>query len=115
MSKKQSYLFRGTKGDIVRIARSLPQKGEDLLSQGWKDISHPKQAGTGHYTYMDPETGVKVRFDEAVSGKQGFEGKDHYHILNPNKKGRRDKYLDVDGNVCNSGSRESHILPKGRK
>ena len=94
MSKPISYTYTGTKGHIVAIAASLPQTGEGLLSRGWEDISHPKQAEHGSFTFRDPTTGLRVRYDKATPGKQGFSGKDHYHILNPDAHDSSDMYLD---------------------
>jgi hypothetical protein len=48
---------------------------------------------------------------KAQTGKQGFSGKDHYHILNPDPHDSSDMYLDKNGNPCSRGSKESHILP----
>lgn len=112
MSKGLSYTFTGTKGDIVATAASLPKTGDGLLSKGWEDISHPKQAEQGSFTYRDPSTGLKIRYDKAQPGKLGFSGKNHYHILNPNAHDSSDMYLDKNGNPCSRGSKESHILPK---
>ena len=98
---------------VIRIASSLPKTGEELLSQGWKDISHPKQAENGSFTYEDSNTGLRIRFDEAVPDAPGFLGKNHYHIFNPDAHSNRDLYLDRDGNPCARGSRGSHILPQG--
>ncbi|RTE06441.1 hypothetical protein EJQ19_22930 [Paenibacillus whitsoniae] len=52
-----------------------------------------------------------VRFDPGKEGAPGFEGKDHYHIDNPNKTGRLDYYLDKNGNPVVKGSKPSHVLP----
>ena len=111
MSKSLSYKYTGTKGDIVAIASSLPKTGDGLLLKGWEDISHPKQAEQGSFTYRNPTTGLRIRFDKAKPGRSGFSGMDHYHILNPNAKDSSDMYLDKNGNPCSRGSKESHILP----
>ncbi len=111
MSKGLSYNFSGTKGDVVAIANSLPQNGAGVESQGWKDISHPDQAAHGHYTYEDPKTGLRIRYDTPTPGASGFAGKDHFHILNPNATGNSDLYLDKYGNPVRKNSKASHILP----
>ncbi len=115
MSKGLSYQYTGTKGDIVAIAASLPSTGEGLLAKGWVEVSHPAQAASGHYTYKNPSTGLRIRYDEPNPGAAGFAGKDHFHILNPNATGTRDMYLDKDGNPVKKNSRASHILPKENK
>ena len=113
MSKGMSYAFSGTKGYIVSVAASLPKTGDKLVAQGWKEISHPQQAANGSHTYEDPNTGLRIRYDEPVAGASGVAGKDHYHILKPNAQSNKDRYLDKDGNPVPKGSKASHILPKG--
>ncbi len=113
MSKPLSYKYTGTKGHIVSVAGSLPQTGQGLKDKGWEEISRPQQAASGHHTYKEPSTGLRIRYDEPVPGANGFAGKDHYHILNPNVTGTRDMYLDKNGNPVKKNSRASHILPKG--
>ena len=115
MSKGPSYYYSGTKGDIIATASSLPENGNTLISQGWKDISHPRQAQAGSHTYEDPVTGLRIRFDEAKPGAKGYAGKDHYHILNPNATGSKDLYLDKNGNPVAKNSKATHILPKKGK
>ena len=113
MSKPLSYKYTGTKGHIVAIAHDLPQTGQDLIANGWVEISHPEQAASGHHTYKEPSTGLRIRYDEPTKGAEGFAGKDHYHILNPNATGNKDMYLDKNGNPVKKNSKASHILPKG--
>ncbi len=114
MSKGYSYLYTGTKGHIIAVASSLPENNQQLISEGWIDISHPKQASSGHYTYKEPSTGLRIRFDKAKSGATGFAGKNHYHIFNPDATSTKDMYLDAKGNPVSKNSKSSHILP-GRK
>lgn len=90
------------------VASSLPQTGAGLLAQGWKDISHPEQAKHGSFTYEDPSTGLRVRYDTPKPGTSGFAGQDHYHILNPDAHDSSDMYLDRNGDPCARGSRVSH-------
>ncbi len=113
--KNPAYNYSGTKEDIVATASNLPEHGSTLVSQGWKDISHSKQAVAGSHTYEDPSTGLRIRFDEAKPGEKGYAGKNHYHILNPNATGSKDLYLDKDGNPVAKNSKASHILPKKGK
>lgn len=112
MSKGLSYIYTGTKGHIVAIASNLPQTGQGLIDMGWEEISHPAQAASGHHTYKEPSTGLRIRYDEPTPGVEGFAGKDHFHILNPNATGSRDMYLDKNGNPVKKNSKASHILPK---
>ena len=113
MSKSLSYHYAGTKGHIVSVAENLPKTGAGLVKRGWEEISHPAQKKSGHHTYREPSTGLRIRFDKAEAGRNGFAGKNHYHILNPNATGSRDMYLDKNGKPVKKNSRASHILPKG--
>ncbi len=115
MSKGSSYNYSGTKGHIVEIAHNLPQTGDGLLSEGWEETSHPAEIASGHHVYKEPSTGLTIRYDEPIPGANGFAGKDHFHIVNPNGTGTKDKYLDANGNPVARGSKASHILPKGDK
>ena len=110
--KNPGYKYSGTKEDIAATASTLPEHGSTLVSQGWKDISHPNQAAAGSHTYEDPSTSLRVRFDEAKPGGNGYAGKNHYHILNPDATGPKDLYLDKDGNPVAKNAKASHILPK---
>lgn len=112
MSKPLSYEYSGTKGHIVSVASSLPSSGNSLLSQGWEEISHPKQAAAGSHTYKETSTGLRIRYDEPTPGASGFSGKSHYHIMNPDAHGVHDMYLDKHGNPVPKNSAASHILPK---
>ena len=115
MSKAPSYHYSGTKGDIISTASNLPADGSTLVSQGWEEISHPRQAEAGSHIYEDPSTGLRIRFDEAAPDAKGYAGKNHYHILNPNATGSKDLYLDKNGNPVAKNSKASHILPKKGK
>ena len=110
MSKSLSYNYSGTKGHIVSVASSLPSSASTLLSQGWEDISDPRGAATGHHTYRETTTGLRIRFDRGTPGANGFAGRNHYHILNPNAHNSRDMYLDSQGNPVPKNSKKSHIL-----
>ena len=113
MSKGLSYSYSGTKGDIVNIAGSLPNDPKPLLDDTWQDITPAAAKGKGHMLLQDEETGLRIRFDEGEPGANGFKGKNHYHILNPDATGNSDLYLDKNGNPVRKGSKQSHILPKG--
>ena len=64
-------------------------------------------------TFHDPATNLDIRFDKGDPTKNGFAAKDHYHVENPNKTGKMDAYLDIDGNPVPKGSKASHIFPNG--
>ncbi|WP_259392312.1 hypothetical protein [Paenibacillus thiaminolyticus] len=91
---------------------NLPKDPKELINNGWKDTTPEGMAkNTSSREYIDPVTGMKVRFDPGKPGANGFEGKDHYHIHNPNSTGKNDYYLDVKGNPVAKGSKASHIIP----
>lgn len=113
MSKDLSYLYTGTKGHIVDVASSLPSNPQKLINSGWEDVSHPDQAKAGSFTYREKSSGLKNRLDKGVPGKNGFRGKNHYHILNPDATGNSNLYLDKFGNPVKKNSKQSHILPEG--
>lgn len=113
MSKDNCYHYSGTKGHIVDVASSLPSNPQQLLDSGWEDVSHPQQAASGSFTFKEKSSGLRVRFDKGVPGANGFRGKDHYHILNPNATGNSDLYLDKEANPVRKNSKKSHILPNG--
>lgn len=90
------------------IDPTLPEN--PFTEENWEDISHLKEKSKGHHTFKDKKTGKIIRFDEGKSGKPGHKAYDHYHIMNPNStKGKRDKYLDSEGNPVGKGSEASHI------
>jgi len=84
------------------------------LTQGWEEISHPSAIQLGHRTFRNPKTGETIRFDKGRPEKPGFEAKDHYHRLNPNRTSKRDRYLDLNGNPVAKGSDSSHLIPRSR-
>jgi hypothetical protein len=113
MSKGLSYKYTGTKGHIIATASNLPQTGQGLVNSGWEEISHSAQAASGHHTYKEPATGLRIRYDEPNPKAKGFAGKNHFHILNPNATSSKDMYLDKNGNPVKKNSKASHIVPKG--
>lgn len=90
---------------------ALPANPDDLLQQGWEEISHPDAAAAGHRTFRNKETGMVIRAEKGEPGEPGNQGVDHYHVYNPSKTGRRDLYLDKNGRPVSKGSDDSHILP----
>lgn len=135
MSKEVSGLFKGTSGEKNNaikidsvgksgktdsqikneanlIISSLPKNPSTLLKIGWTETTPTKmKQNTDSQTFHDTKTGFNIRFDKGATGANGFKGKDHYHIENPNAIGKGDKYLDKNGNPCAKGSKASHIIP----
>ena len=104
-----------TRGDIVAIIRSLPPKPDTKFLEEYDDITHPEKAkNSKNKEYLHKRTGLKVRFDPATPGAPGFNGKDHYHVKNPNNPQEKDEifWLDKDGNPMRKNSKASHIIPK---
>lgn len=91
------------------IDPTLPK--DPFNDKNWEDISHPKEKSKGHHTFKDKKTGKIIRLDEANPVEHGHKAYNHYHIINPNSKGKRDKYLDPAGNPVAKGSNASHIYP----
>lgn len=105
-----------TAGNVGRQAGStspsLPAKPDDLVTQGWKETTHPGEAVNGRRVFINPKTGQTIEFDKGRSGEPGWRGQDHYHVRNPNATGRNDKYLDREGHPVPNGSKRSHIPPE---
>ncbi len=129
MCKGISELYEGTKGGsgengnnsssgnsikekAANIAQSLPKDPDKLLETGWQETTHPEMRDKSNSRdFFDPSTEITVRFDKGKPEAPGFRGKNHYHIENPNRTGKRDFYLDKDGNPVPKGSDASHIIP----
>ncbi len=110
-SKPDSYLFTGTHGQLVSIIQTLAVTPPSKLGDNWEDISPPKQKlNSNRTTYKDKNTGLEIVFDKKTPGSPGYKGTNHYHIKNPNMTGDKDRYLDINGNPCAKGSKESHIV-----
>lgn len=90
---------------------NLPANPDDLLQQGWEEITYPDAAAEGHRTFRNKETGLVIHADKGEPGKSGFRGRDHYHIDNPNRTDKRDYYLDRNGRPVAKGSKPSHVPP----
>ena len=89
---------------------------EDLISQGWEDVTHPTaRERTENRELVNPETGTRVRFDKGRPGANGWEGRDHYHVHNPEATSRHDEYLDINGNPVRRNSKPSHIAAEDFK
>ena len=89
----------------------LPENPDDLLKAGWEETSHPSAAAKGHRSFTNPETSQKMRFDKGKPGEPGWEGRDHYHVENPNHTNRHDQCLDKNGNPVGNHSIPSHLEP----
>jgi len=113
MSKGYGYHYTGTIGHIVAVASKLPKDPTKLLNNGWEDITHPDAKDTGHMLLKETSTGLRIGFDKGVPGANGFKGKDHYHIFNPDATSNKDLYLDKFANPTKKGSKNSHVLPEG--
>ena len=108
----QIAVFRSAAESLtVDVARGLPNKADDLLKQGYKDVSHPDAAKAGHRDFLNPTTGDRVRFDQGKPGESGYKGQDGWHRYNPNSTGKPDMYLDKNGNPCARGCEASHLFP----
>ena len=108
-------LFNGTAGynaEVKRLINTLPKNPDTLIQQGWREITHASvlSKGVNPRIFIEPKTGLTVHFDKARANKPGFEGKDHYHVRNPNSTGKKDYYLDKEGNPVPAGSKKSHIV-----
>ena len=92
----------------------VPDSLDDLIKNGWKDIT-PKDMiyNTRSKTFSKGEWTIRV--DKAQKNANGYRGKDHYHILNPNSTGKLDYYLDKNGKPVAKNSKASHIIPERRK
>jgi len=97
--------------DAADWIKQLPKDPQELLDQGWRDVTDPSMKNRSEF--RDPQTGRKVVFDKGVSGATGYKGVDHYHVYNPSGNGSDStKYLDKNGNVVRDGSNPSHIFPQ---
>lgn len=113
MSKKTAYQFFGTVGDIIDLIKSLPPTPNQGFLKEWNEFII-KNVGERILPreFYHKLTKLRVRFDAAREGAPGFEGKDHWHIYNPFTTGKKDTYLDKDGNPVKHGSGSSHIIPE---
>ena len=109
-NKKAQEGAEKNKQDSEVGKNELPKNPDDLINKGWKEVTDPRNK-SGSREFENPQTGEKVRFDPGKQGANGWEGKDHYHRVNPNSTGQKDYYLDVDGNPVPKGSKPSHIPP----
>lgn len=80
----------------------------EQLSSDWEETTH-QQNQSGSRNFRNEKTNEEIRFDPGKEGKSGWEGKNHWHRLNPNRTNKMDEYLDRFGNVVPRGSGPSHI------
>lgn len=110
MSKGNSGYFHNTKGYIIDIISSLPPNPNKLVKRGWIETTNPSQAeNSSSRSFVEPKSGIKVRFDAGKEGSPGLRGKDHYHVENPNSTCKGDKYLTKDGEPTQK-ILQAHIL-----
>lgn len=95
----------------------LPEDPNELIKQGWKDVTHPdKKKNHNGSTYFNEKTKQKVNFDYGDDKLTGYKRKNHYHWKNNSFTSKKiDYYYDKYGNVCGKGSDNSHILPINKK
>ena len=98
------------KKNIVKVIKQLPKNPNELLKQGWVEITHEKAAQNSNSRDFVNQDGVKIRFDIAVPGAKGFKSVDHYHVINPQGTSKQDMYLDKNGNATHKNSKPSHIF-----
>ncbi|MBR3490442.1 MAG: hypothetical protein IKH36_03015 [Bacilli bacterium] len=110
--KGNSGLFIGTSGSNISTIHSLTNMKPNNLSKEWKETTNPiaKANGSNRQTFKNSKTGLVIHFDKGQKGKNGFLGKDHWHIDNPKATSSKDAYLDINGNPCGKGSKASHII-----
>ena len=101
-----NVMERSKKGGVDPSLPKNPAKDKN-----WEDVSHPSAKKKGHNTYKNKDSDEELRLDKGKPNETGHEAHDHYHRLNPNSKGDRDKYLDQYGNPVPKGSDESHLYP----
>lgn len=115
MSKGLTYRYFGTKGHIIAVASNLPKNPDSLLKHGWKEVTDSRaKASSNSRVFKEKNTGLRIRFDKGIPEENGFKGKDHYHIDNPNAPDKKiGRYLDKNGDPVNKNAKASHILPEG--
>jgi len=96
----------------VTEPREYPENPDELLDEGYEETTHPKAAEKGVRRFKNPDTNDEVEFHKGKPGKNGWEGKDHYHRFNPGRRGKGDAMLDKHGNPVPKGSNASHLVPK---
>lgn len=103
-------LFGGRGAGSGRYRYYLPKNPKN--SRKFRDITDPrKKERTRYRNYKDDETGLEVEFHPGKTGEKGWQGKDHYHVKNPNSNNKNNYYLDKNGNPCPRGSDRSHLSP----
>lgn len=101
----------GDDAEPVDKPREYPANPDDLVDEGYEETSHPKAAEKGVRRFKDSKTGDEVEFHKGKPNRPGWEGKDHYHRLNPNRTGKGDHYLDKSGRPAPKNSDRSHLEP----
>lgn len=109
--ERAAEVARGADKAVDATRGGLPRNPDDLLTQGYKEVSHPDAVKAGHREFENPTTGDKVRFDKGKPGERGYKRDDGYHRKNPDSTSRHDEYLDKYGNPVARHSKESHLSP----
>ena len=101
-------------GEIDDIDWSIaPPCSPDDLSDNWEEITDQRmRANSNRRKFRNKHTGETINFDLGDPTQTGEKAKDHWHRDNPNKKNKRNQYLDEHGNEVGKNSPESHIKPK---
>ena len=92
---------------------NAPPSSPNDLSPDWDETTNPDNK-SGKKEFTNKKTGERIRWDPGEPGKEGYRGKNGWHRYNPEwtkKWGKKDYYLDKDGNPVNRGSGPSHIFP----
>jgi len=90
--------------------KNAPPHSPDALGEEWEETTSTKNKRPDiHRKFKNKKTGEEIEFDKGQPGRKGWAGKDHWHRVNPNKTGKKDAYLDKDGNPVGKNSHKSHI------
>ncbi len=91
--------------------KNLPNNPTELGTE-WEDVTpEGMRKNTSSREYQNVKTGLRVRFDPATPGGNGYKAQDHWHVYNPDGTGKGDLYLDRNGNPVPKNSNPSHIIP----
>jgi RHS repeat-associated protein len=88
-----------------------PPASPHELGEEWQDITDSRN-NSGSRDFKNKDTGEEIRWDPKKPGAPGFEGKNHWHRVNPNGDKKVGRYLDNKGNPVNKGSGPSHLVPE---
>ena len=98
-----------------------PNKLKATGKKGWIEITSPYDKTGTHRTFQRKSSGQVVDYHCKAPTKRGTIADEHYHwweVFSFEEQPRKPKhtnYRDRYGNVCNKGSRESHLAPLDKK